>query len=872
MLRDVIEVVQFRVRPWLRYEPLPRRPLIVVATGMAVGCVAARLLALPGTAVAQAAGWWLAAVIGLASWAALRAAAREAAATAALLGSVGCASAAWTAASWGVFPADDLAWRLSRSSVPVAIEACVVEPPRRVIAASFGTRAGRADDADRLASETIVAVRRIRDGAAWRPVSGRALVIVDGEPPAVVAGDRVRMFGRGVRPEPALNPGEFDPRERARMNRCLSVVRVASATAVATMGGSPLPSLAAALDAVRARGAAVLRSCIAAERVGLASALLLGGREVLPRDESQEYLVTGTVHILSISGLHVGILVWTVCGLVRLAGLRRGPMVAAVVVITAAYMLLVRAETPVVRSTIVVWLATVASFLGRRSHGPTALAAAAVVVLVWQPAELFSIGTQLSFLSTAVLMFVADLRAAGSGCDDPIARLIDRSRSPLERRARRVAAFVGDLFLTSAVIWAVTAPIVAATFHVVSPVALVLNPLIAPLVAMAMAAGFCCLVTAAASAALATMCGRVCDWSLQGLAAIVSWGSDLPGGHVWVVGPGWWWVAGWYAIGGTALLVLARDRLRQPATWAYLASGWCLLGLVVSVGAAWMGSSPCDLRVVMVAMGHGCGVIVKSPAGKCLVYDAGRLGAPSAAARSMSAALWNEGIGRIDTLVLSHADADHFNAVPDLLERFAVGELVVSRAFIDRDTAAIGEILVRARLAGVPVRTVAAADSFALDRHCRVRVLQAEPRRGSAGEADRIRWRSDNETSLVMSVETAGRRLLLTGDMEGDALEQFVAAGPDSCDVLVAPHHGSLTSLPPDIARATRPDWVLVSGLGGSRWGDVKEAYSAARPGAASTVLKTGGEGAIAVTLAVTEVAVSQFKGGSWWAVSPQRR
>jgi competence protein ComEC len=868
MMRSLTADVWWRVQPWLRHEPLPCRPLIAVAGAMAAGCVAARVCEVPGAAILAVGGWWSAAAVALALWLVFHRRAWPRAAAGSLLLAIATASAAWSMASWSVFPGDDLAWRLTGTATPVAIEGVVVEPLRRLTVPPYGSRlaaARPADAAERLASEATVAVRRVRHGGSWQTVSGRAIVMVDGEPPPVGVGDRVRIIGHGMRPEPGLNPGEFDPRGRARGTRCLSRIRVESAAAVTTLATAKLPTLAALIDKVRGRGAAVLGRCIGPERAGLAAALLIGGREAMPRDEADAYLVTGTIHILSISGLHVGLLAWAICGLVRLAGLRRAAMVAAVVGLTGGYMLLVRPETPVVRSTLVVWLATLGTFLGRRSQGLNALAIAAMVILVVQPAEVFRVGTQLSFLSTAVLVIMAGMRNGRSGGDDPIARLIERSRTPLERRTRRWAFSAVDLFVTGAVIWAVTAPIVAATFHVVSPIALVLNPLIAPLVAVAMAAGFSCLLAAAVSETAALACGRVCDLALGCLDAAVSWGASLPGGHWWTAGPPPWWVAGWCVVIATVLVVVARERQREPGPWACAVGSWMGVGLVAGLGAMCWGPPTDSLRAVVAAVGHGCGVVVRSPAGRCLVYDAGRLGSPAAAGRAMSAVLWEEGLGRIDTLVVSHADADHFNAVPMLLQRFAVGELVVSQAFIDRDTAAVGELLLLARQAGVAVRTVAAGESFALDPHCRVRVLHAEPRRRAAGEeAGRFRWRSDNETSLVMSVEAAGRRLLLTGDVEGESQAAFVAADPDSCDVLVAPHHGSATSLPPDIARATAPDWVLVSGIGGRRWADVMAAYETARGDRPSAVVKTGGEGAIAVDLAAVGVAVSRFREGRW--------
>ena len=139
--------------------------------------------------------------------------------------------------------ADDLAWRLGDSPVPVAIEATVVE--------SFRLVPAMGDDPRRTAaigpsSECVVRVESFRVGSRWRPASGRAAVIVDGEPPALVVGSRVRVLGRGLRPAPAFNPGEFDFRLRARAYRCLSIVRVPSARCVrvvsSTAGYGTIPA------------------------------------------------------------------------------------------------------------------------------------------------------------------------------------------------------------------------------------------------------------------------------------------------------------------------------------------------------------------------------------------------------------------------------------------------------------------------------------------------------------------------------------------------------------------------------------------------------------------------------------------------------
>ena len=845
-------------RSWLRREPLPKRPLIFVATAAASGVAASRSLA-------GVAGWWAVAWLALAVWLWLVRRRRAQVAGIALLVAVAAAMASWSAARWSLFAADDLAWSLGDTPVPVAIEAVVAEPPRLLADSSPSPRL--AGPAPPPASGCEIVVRQVRDGDRWRQAGGRAMLYAVGPMPQIGVGDRVRVFGRGLRPGAALNPGDLDAREQARGDRCLSVIRVRSADSVRVIEAADRLSIPTLLAGVRAQGRAVLESCLSPRRAGLAATLLLGERAALDRADAQLFAVTGTIHILSISGLHVGILAYAVCRLLLLLPIRRRWTLLAALVITGCYVLLVGPRTPVVRATIVVWLACLAAGTGRRAQGMTALAAALVAVLIWQPAELFRAGAQLSFLATAVLITVADLLGRQAVDDDPIARLIERSRSPWERRLRRFGTEVVHLCIAGFAVWAVTAPIVAARFHVVSPVAVLVNPLIAPLVALAMGWGFLCLATACVSPAVACLCGWMCDGTLACLTAIVEVAADLPAAYAWVAGPPAWWVVGWCACLVITVLLIARDRLRQPLTWGLVAGSWMIFGVVGSGLQGVVAPRPAGLRAVAASLGHGCGVVVRSPGGRCLVYDAGRLGAPGAAGRAMEGVLWGEGIDHIDTLVISHADADHFNAVPDLIERFSIGEIVVSEAFLHRDTAAVGEFLLLAREARISIRTVAANDSFPIDATCRVRVLHPQ-RRERAGRrpVERV---SDNETSVVMAVEAVGRRLLLTGDLEGAALETFVASGPDACDVLVAPHHGSFTSLPPDIARATSPDVVVVSGPGGRRWADVQQAYAAARDDEIpAAVIKTGGQGALRIDMTSAEMQAAQFQAGRWQTVS----
>ena len=104
-----------------------------------------------------------------------------------------------------------------------------------------------------------------------------------------------------------------------------------------------------------------------------------------------------------------------------------------------------------------------------------------------------------------------------------------------------------------------------------------------------------------------------------------------------------------------------------------------MLAAWVGVGfsAAWLRADRQHLRCTFVHVGHGEAIVLELPSGKtCL--RAGEFGAPRAATQSVAGFLWSRGITHLDAIVLSHADADHYNAIPGLLERFSAGVVYVS--------------------------------------------------------------------------------------------------------------------------------------------------------------------------------------------------
>ena len=281
---------------------------------------------------------------------------------------------------------------------------------------------------------------------------------------------------------------------------------------------------------------------------------------------------------------------------------------------------------------------------------------------------------------------------------------------------------------------------------------------------------------------------------LKWTQSIVLWGVAQRWGHRFVVGPDWGWVLVFYALlGAGTLIVTATARVANAnpgraverqyhlvARGRWFVPGWFLAG--TSGRAA-------TLEAEFLAVGHGLAVLLHTPGGQTLLYDCGRLGDPTVGRRIIAPALWARGVSRIETVFLSHADQDHYDGLPDLLDRFTVGEVRISPGFAGVDNPLAIQLIDQLHARGIPVRPIAAPESW---EQAGVQFTVRHPPSGWHPET------SDNARSLVLDVAFAGRHLLLTGDLEQQGLDELVAQPPPEPppDVFLSPHHGGKSANP----------------------------------------------------------------------------
>lgn len=335
-------------------------------------------------------------------------------------------------------------------------------------------------------------------------------------------GDRVRLRARLRPPAAPVAPGAFDFQRDAffRGNGAVGfavgpVVPVDRAPAGATDG------LWVAVDRLRDAVAERIRAALPGASGAVAAAMLVGDRAAIDGTTDEVFRETGLAHLLSISGLHMGMVAGAVFGAARLllaawpaVALRRPVKkwaAAAALAATAFYLLLSGAPVPAQRAFMMTGLVLAAVLLDREALSLHLVAWAAAAVLLLAPESLTGPSFQLSF--AAVIALVAAWEAAAR-----------RGRSRPERRhgtVMRMVRYVGGVVATSVVASLATAPIIAHHFQQVPVLGAVANVAAVPLTAF--------VTMPAGAVALAAMPFGLEAWPL----AVMGWGLDAT---LWIAG------------------------------------------------------------------------------------------------------------------------------------------------------------------------------------------------------------------------------------------------------------------------------------------------------------------------------------------------
>lgn len=634
--------------------------------------------------------------------------------------------------------------------------------------------------------------------------------------PNLSPGQRWRLTVRLKRPHGNANPHGFDYEAwlLARGVRATGYVRAGKGTAAMRLDEFvPAPSygLARLRDRLRQRVHRALPS--GAPYAGIVAALAIGDQQSITPEQWQLFRRTGVNHLVAISGLHITLVAGLMAGWVgwlwrhscgsggqwplRVPAQR----IAALAGMSAAlvYAALAGLGVPAQRAALMLVVIALAYWTGRQGAVSYVLAWALGVVVLADPWAVLAPGFWLSFGAVAVILYASVAQGQRAGA---------RPRWHGVRQALRVQAVV-TLGLV---------PLSVAFFAQVSMVGPLANLLAIPLVGL--------LATPLALAGV-LLPGALGALLLAGAHAVISglmiWLDALAAlpMAVWRAAvPPWWLTA--LALGGLAWLLAPRG---WPLRW--LGAG----PLLAVVAYPYAVPPPGEFRLVALDVGQGTAVLVETARHR-LLYDTGpKLSASvDAGERVILPYLYAHGIGGLDMLVISHQDDDHAGGALSVLAGQHVARTLSSLS--------PNHPIVAASRAHAACR---AGQSWVWDG---VRFDMLHPDDASLASSTL----KPNGRSCVLRVSNDRHAMLLPGDIEKAQERALLARLPDgalAADVVLAPHHGSLTSSTPAFVDAVMPRHVVYQAGYLNRFGHPRDAVMTRYRQAGATAWRSDRHGAV---------------------------
>lgn len=674
-----------------------------------------------------------------------------------------------------------------------------------------------------------------------RQVSGRVKVAITGDAGSAADlnyGDRILLKGLLSRPRQAGNPGEFDYSRYLGRNGIFSLFSAKAEDAVILQEGTGNPVVRAAYEA-RDRIRALIISYLPAENANFLIAILLGLRQDVGDELSDVFMKTGTVHLLAISGLNVGLLVFLVMLIFRVLRLPKKINIIATICLLVFYAILTNGTPSVIRATIMAIAVLFGLLIGREASLWNSLGLAAVIILSFDPDAFFDVGFQLSFSSLIFILYITPKLEEAFHYDRKLA-------VPFMGRWKRYAL---EGFFVSFAAWLGILPFTLFYFNIATPIAVITNLFAVPLsflitassvpfIALGFAAPFIAKVFAASTSFL-------CDT----LFAANDIFSKVPFAYAYFPKPSLYVIIAYYFF---LIAFIEHRRLKIPPAKLSIAA-LSLINMIIWFGAI----RPDDgrLRVTFLDVGHGDSVFLEFPSGGNMLIDGGTGSDRDTGRNVILPFLRNKGIGVIDAVVLTHPDSDHVGGLIPVIKEirttriFDNGTKSESAVYSDFKNAVLKNKIKRYVLRrGDSIEGIRDVDLSCLNPH--------------AGCIDDPAV-NENDKSLAIRVSYRRTAVLLCGDIgEKPISDILVSSYPVKAEILMLPHHGQeLTPVSEALIDSVEPAYAVIS-QGDSlrevaRSGRTEELLSAK----GIKVFRTDKDGAVSAVTDGQAVFVKGFRG-----------
>jgi len=620
----------------------------------------------------------------------------------------------------------------------------------------------------------------------------------------LIYGQRVELFGYAFLPKSPTNPCEFDYKGylQRQMPSIHGLITVVNTNNIKIRGSYHNNWMYRFIYALNNMLNNTIYTHTFSNSAPLISSMLLGSRVDLSDETIDNFMKTGIIHFIAISGFNVGIVVFTVLLPLRLFGINQTLSTCIILLVVVLYAFLTGLNPPVLRASIMVFI-FFCSFLIRRQWDITSgIFAAIFFILVRNPSDIFNIGFQLSVLATMGIVYVS---SKIEGALFKTALFIESLQVKAERgRLFFLKKYLRKSFCISLAAWLATFPLTAYYFHLFTPFIFITNIIVFPLFWIIIVSGIVLLTLGTVCPQLAVASAWLASNTDIVLESLVSRLASIPYSYFYVVGPSHTGIIIYYLF---ILLLLYHNYLsldlNRIAICGLLSANILIFSNMLKFPnrSASTGSGQA-LMITCLDVGHGCAIFIQCPNGKNILYDVGSWKNYDVGRYIVAPFLWGQKIKKIDLVILSHEHEDHWNGLVSLIERFSVKSVFSQHHFFASNAGK--KILSVLENKGISAATLSYGEILKGFEPAVVKILHPP------SFASDITTTNDN--SCVLKIDYCGHSLLLCADIEEKGIESALLKPSEiRSNIMQIPHHGSLINNLEAFVNAVQPTYAFIN-------------------------------------------------------------
>ncbi|ADL07657.1 DNA internalization-related competence protein ComEC/Rec2 [Thermosediminibacter oceani] len=533
------------------------------------------------------------------------------------------------------------------------------------------------------------------------------------------------------------------------------------------------PLVKSALD-FRERIQNFYRRALSPKLASLLSGIVLGLKGDIPEDVLKAFSDGGVLHVLTASGLNVGIVYAAVEGVLKFLKLSPRACFFFGNIAVLFYSLMAGMSPPVLRAAVMLEVVMLGRLIGRKSDPLNSLGFAGFLLLLANSFNIFSASFQLSFAATlGIILFF----------------------KPLQRFFVSIPAFFRDSLAVLISAQLLLFPFLAYYFHKISLAGFLLNFIIVPLAGAALLGGFLTGIVsflpffAVPIVKITGVLVFLMDW-------VTTLASRLPFATFSVPSLGPLAVLAYFALIAAVFAPVEALGIKRRQKFAVI--GLCFL--IVAWSIFWVKPG---FEVTFLDVGQGDCIFIKTKDGGTVLIDGG--GMPAYYKGSFDIGedvvlpyLYEQGVRKLDVVVFTHFDSDHAGGLLSIIEEMDVNAVVIGHPDYSEIYRKMVEVAAKKK---IPVLTVSRGDIFRVGEAV-FHVLN--PKKHELFE-------DDNDNSVVLKMIYRGFRFLFTGDLGFEGEKDVMAECDVEADVLKIAHHGSNTSTSPEFLNKVNPDFAVIS-------------------------------------------------------------